>query len=168
MSRGRTGGSNPSGVTLPFLLLNVSTIRARVNRSAHRRATSRRIDDQNARCCTATIAVRLFWSFAMNEVVERILSAYQSMCPLDAERAADSWQKINRYIESLVSAGQRDAEQLTIYGLAVSQNCTRGKILGSPAAKRQNRCFRMPGKESRSLPSSAAPRSGYFATLPCD
>ena len=54
----------------------------------------------------------------MNDVVERILSAYQSMAPLDAEQAADLRQKISRYIESLASAGQRDAEQLTIYGLA--------------------------------------------------
>jgi hypothetical protein len=54
----------------------------------------------------------------MNDVVERILNAYQSMCPLDAERTADSRQKISRYIESLASAGQRDAEQLTVYGLA--------------------------------------------------
>jgi hypothetical protein len=56
--------------------------------------------------------------FAMNDVVESILKTYQSMCPLDAERTADSRQKISRYIESLASAGQRDAEQLTIYGLA--------------------------------------------------
>jgi hypothetical protein len=56
--------------------------------------------------------------FAMNDVVERILNAYQSMCPLDAERAADSRKKISRYIENLASAGQRDAEQLTVYGLA--------------------------------------------------
>ena len=54
----------------------------------------------------------------MIDVVERILNAYQSMCPLDAEQAADSRQKISRYIESLASAGQRDAEQLAIYGLA--------------------------------------------------
>jgi glycerol-3-phosphate dehydrogenase len=54
----------------------------------------------------------------MNDVVEGILNAYQSMRPLDAERTADSRQKISRYIESLASAGQRDAEQLTIYGLA--------------------------------------------------
>jgi hypothetical protein len=54
----------------------------------------------------------------MNDVVERILNTYQSMSPLDAEQAADSRQKISRYIESLASAGQRDAEQLTIYGLA--------------------------------------------------
>ena len=54
----------------------------------------------------------------MNDVVEFILNTYQSMRPLDAERAADSRQKIIRYIETLASAGERDAEQLTIYGLA--------------------------------------------------
>jgi hypothetical protein len=76
------------------------------------------VDDQNPKWCTAAIAVHFFGVFAMNDVVERILDAYQSMCPLDAERAADSRQKISRYIESLSSAGQRDAEQLAIYGLA--------------------------------------------------
>jgi hypothetical protein len=55
---------------------------------------------------------------AMNDVVELILNTYQSMRPLDIERAADSRQKISRYIETLESAGQRDTEQLTIYGLA--------------------------------------------------
>jgi hypothetical protein len=55
---------------------------------------------------------------AMIDVVDRILSTYQSMCPLDAERATDSRLKISRYIENLTSAGQRDAEQLTVYGLA--------------------------------------------------
>jgi hypothetical protein len=37
--------------------------------------------------------------FAMNDVVERILSAYKSMRPLDAEQIAGSRQKISRYIE---------------------------------------------------------------------
>jgi hypothetical protein len=54
----------------------------------------------------------------MKDVVERILNAYQSICPLNAGQVADSRQKISRYIESLASAGQRDTEQLTIYGLA--------------------------------------------------
>jgi hypothetical protein len=54
----------------------------------------------------------------MKDVVELILSTYQSMCPLDTERVADSRQKISRYIETLASAGQRDAEQLAICGLA--------------------------------------------------
>jgi hypothetical protein len=64
--------------------------------------------------------------FAMNDVVERILSTYQSMCPLDAERTADSRQRISRYIESLASAGQRDNEQLTVYGLAYLKELHEG------------------------------------------
>jgi hypothetical protein len=60
----------------------------------------------------------IFGVCVMNDVVEDILNTYQSMRPLDAERAADSRQRISRYIENLASAGQRDAEQLTIYGLA--------------------------------------------------
>jgi hypothetical protein len=65
----------------------------------------------------------------MNDVVERILNAYQSMCPLDAERAADSRKKISRYIENLASAGQRDAEQLTVYGLATSKLRSKARLL---------------------------------------
>ena len=53
-----------------------------------------------------------------NDVVEGILNAYQSKRPLDAARAAVSRQSIGRYIENLASAGQRNDEQLTIYGLA--------------------------------------------------
>jgi hypothetical protein len=69
------------------------------------------------------VALRLlqcvyFGVCVMNEVVEGILNAYQTMRPLDPERAADSRQRISRYIEVLASAGQRDEEQLTIYGLA--------------------------------------------------
>ena len=41
----------------------------------------------------------------MIDVIDRILSTYQSMCPLDAEWAMDLRQKISRYIESLASAG---------------------------------------------------------------
>ena len=64
----------------------------------------------------------------MNDVVELILKTYQSMCPLDTERVADSRQKISRYLETLVSAGQHDAEQLTIYGLAAGlAGCVVGR-----------------------------------------
>jgi hypothetical protein len=62
----------------------------------------------------------------MNDVVERILNTYQSMCLLDVEQAADSRQKISRYVESLASAGQRDAEQLTIHGLAYLTELNEG------------------------------------------
>jgi hypothetical protein len=63
----------------------------------------------------------------MNDVVDRILNAYQLKRPLDAERVAYSRQKIGRYIESLASAGQRDVKQLTIYGLAYLTELQEGR-----------------------------------------
>jgi hypothetical protein len=54
----------------------------------------------------------------MNNLVDRILSIYQLMRPLDPDRVSDSRQRITRYIESLASAGQSDAQQLAVYGLA--------------------------------------------------
>jgi hypothetical protein len=54
----------------------------------------------------------------MNDLVDRILSTYQLMRPLDPNRVSDSRQRITRYIESLASAGQSDAQQLAVYGLA--------------------------------------------------
>jgi hypothetical protein len=54
----------------------------------------------------------------MNDLVERILNSYQAKRPLDADRVVESRQKIVRYLESLTSAGQRDAKQLTEFGLA--------------------------------------------------
>jgi hypothetical protein len=54
----------------------------------------------------------------MNDLVDRILSIYQLMRPFDPDRVSDSRQRITRYIESLASAGQSDAQQLAVYGLA--------------------------------------------------
>jgi len=63
----------------------------------------------------------------MNDVVERILNAYQLTRRLDAERVSDSRLKITKYIESLSTAGLRDAEQLTIYGLAYLKELHEGR-----------------------------------------
>ena len=63
----------------------------------------------------------------MNNVVERILNAYQLMRPLDAERVSDSRLKITRYIESLTSAGQSDAQRLAVYGLAYLKELHEGR-----------------------------------------
>ena len=54
----------------------------------------------------------------MNDLVDRILSTYQLMRPLDPDRVSDSRQRITRYFGSLASAGQSDAQQLAVYGLA--------------------------------------------------
>jgi hypothetical protein len=56
--------------------------------------------------------------FAMKDVVDRILNTYQLMRPLDPNQVADSRRKTTRYIESLTSAGQSDAQQLAVYGFA--------------------------------------------------
>jgi len=63
----------------------------------------------------------------MNEVVDRILNSYELMRPLSAERVADSRQKVSRYLESLASAGQRDAKQLAEYGLAYLRELHEGR-----------------------------------------
>ena len=62
--------------------------------------------------------VAQFREFVMNDLVDRILSIYQLMRPLDPDRVSDSRQRITRYIESLASAGQSDPQQLAVYGLA--------------------------------------------------
>jgi hypothetical protein len=67
-----------------------------------------------------------FLEFAMNDVVDRILNTYQLMRPLDPDRVSDSRQKITRYIESLASAGQSDA-QLAVYGLAYLKELHEGR-----------------------------------------
>jgi hypothetical protein len=76
----------------------------------------------HCRCCGA-----LGLECVMNELIERILISYQSMRPLDPERLADSRRKIRPYLESLASAGQRDSQQLTIYGLAYLQEMHEGR-----------------------------------------
>jgi hypothetical protein len=78
---------------------------------------------------TATIVfLRCDYSeFAMDDVVDRILNTYQLMRPLDPDRVSDSRRKITRYIESLVSAGQSDAEQLAVYGLAYLKELHEGR-----------------------------------------
>jgi hypothetical protein len=70
--------------------------------------------------------------FAMNDLVDRILNTYQLMRPSDADRVSDSRQKVTRYIESLASAGQSDAQRLVEYGLAYLKELH--ETLGLPAA----------------------------------
>ena len=93
--------------------------------SVPRLLATQRIDGQNRKCCTALIAVRV--GALMNDLVERILNSYQSMRPLDEELVANSRKRISRYLENLTSAGQRDAKQLTIYGLAYLKELHEGR-----------------------------------------
>ena len=62
-----------------------------------------------------------------NDVVDRILDTYQLMRPLDPDQVSDSRLKITRYIESLTSAGQSDAQRLAVYGLAYLKELHEGR-----------------------------------------
>jgi hypothetical protein len=70
---------------------------------------------------------RYISEFAVNDVVDRILNAYQLKRSLDPRRVADSRLKINAYLESLAAAGQRDSRRLTIYGLAYLTELNEGR-----------------------------------------
>jgi hypothetical protein len=48
-------------------------------------------------------------------------------CSSPGELVADSRRKITGYIESLAAAGQRDAKQLTVYGLAYLKELHEGR-----------------------------------------
>jgi hypothetical protein len=78
------------------------------------------------KCCIA-IAQCTAMEFAMNDVVDRILNTYQLMRPLDPDQISDSRRKVRRYIESLASAGQIDAQQLALYGLAYLKELHEGR-----------------------------------------
>ena len=69
------------------------------------------------------------------------MNTYQLMRPLDPDKVLDSRWKITRYIESLTSAGQIDAHQLAVYGLAYLKELHEGETLGLPAAKIRRRCL---------------------------
>ena len=62
----------------------------------------------------------------MDDIVDRVLSTYQLMGKLDASRLAESREKISTYIATLTSAGQSDAQELAVYGLAYLKELHEG------------------------------------------
>jgi hypothetical protein len=56
--------------------------------------------------------------FAMKEIVDRVLDNYGLTHELDTEQVMASRDRIIRYIDMLVSAGQNDPHQLIIYASA--------------------------------------------------
>ena len=63
----------------------------------------------------------------MEQVVERILMSYRSGRANDVAQEAGRKEKVARYLETLASAGQRDAELLMFYGLAYLKELHEGK-----------------------------------------
>jgi hypothetical protein len=62
----------------------------------------------------------------MNEIVDRVLHTYELTRGLDAERVAQSREKIIQYIDKLASAGQNDPNQLTVYARAYLKELHEG------------------------------------------
>jgi hypothetical protein len=62
----------------------------------------------------------------MKAVVDQVLSTYGTIRKLDPDALKESREKIVGYFEKLASAGQTDAEQLSVYGLAYLQELHEG------------------------------------------
>jgi len=62
----------------------------------------------------------------MNEIADRVLDTCELTRELDAERVAQSREKIIRYINKLASAGQNDPHQLTEYARAYLKELHEG------------------------------------------
>jgi hypothetical protein len=74
--------------------------------------------------CSYRVALAL--EFIMNEIVDRVLETYELTRELDAERLAQSKEKISRYIDKLASTGQDDTSQLAAYALAYLKELHEG------------------------------------------
>ena len=65
--------------------------------------------------------------FSMNEIVDRVLDNYGLSHELDTEQVMASRDRIARYIDKLVSAGQNDPHQLIIYASAYLKELHEGR-----------------------------------------
>lgn len=63
----------------------------------------------------------------MNEMVDRVLDNYGLSHELDAKQVMASRERIARYIDRLVSAGQNDPNQLIIYASAYLKELHEGR-----------------------------------------
>jgi hypothetical protein len=60
-----------------------------------------------------------------------VLSTFAMMRNVNAEQLEDSRPKLESYIESLTSAGQRDEQRLAVYGLAYMRELHDGPAHGA-------------------------------------
>ncbi len=62
----------------------------------------------------------------MDEVIERVLTTYSLIRPMDELELLRSRQKMSGYLEKLNAAGQSDAHQLAVFGLAYLKELHEG------------------------------------------
>ncbi len=54
----------------------------------------------------------------MNDAVDRVMASYENSSALDLSGREEIKVKVGQYLAKLCSAGHRDAEELTVFGLA--------------------------------------------------
>ena len=69
------------------------------------------------RCCVR--------SYSLKALIEQVLEDCK-MASFDLDHVAGAREKVSRYVETLVSAGQRDCHALTIYALAYLKELHEG------------------------------------------
>ncbi len=62
----------------------------------------------------------------MREIVEQALGGYELTRKMDATELAQSRERITRYLDKLISAGQADPHQLTEYARAYLKEMHEG------------------------------------------
>jgi len=66
------------------------------------------------------------WRFLRIDVVERAFKTYELTCEMDAAQLAQTRAKVSRYIDKLMSAGQRDPHRLTAFARAYLKELHEG------------------------------------------
>jgi hypothetical protein len=64
--------------------------------------------------------------FHVDEIVDRVLHSYELTGELDAERVAQSRDKIIQYIDTLASAGQSNPRRLAVFARAYLKELHEG------------------------------------------
>lgn len=63
----------------------------------------------------------------MSEIVDQALRCYELVCEMDPAQIERLREKTSRYIEKLMSAGQRDPRRLTEYANAYFKELLEGR-----------------------------------------
>jgi hypothetical protein len=67
--------------------------------------------------CDAVLTI-FVGSRVVDDVVDRVIASYENLATINLLEREEIRVKIGQYLETLSSAGHRDSEELTFYGLA--------------------------------------------------
>jgi hypothetical protein len=62
----------------------------------------------------------------MDDAVERVMASYANLPAIEGLGREEIRVKVGQYLETLSSAGHRNADELTYYGLAYLRNLREG------------------------------------------